>query len=143
MRALAFAVALVTGQFGLAGQPDKKDLPKPLPDKIIKAWKDAGATVGWMKMEPSGLLIFVEEPEAGAIPAFRFAKWTDGVVTKLPAPETAFGLDLAKSEVTDTGLKELANLKSLALLCLCETKVTDPAVEALRKALPKCFIFNC
>ena len=33
MRALVFA--LVLGQFGFAEQPDKKDLPKPLPDNII------------------------------------------------------------------------------------------------------------
>lgn len=142
MRALAFVMAVVTGSVGFAGQPDKKDPPKPLPDKIVKAWKDAGATVGWMK-DVSGILIFVEEPEAGAIPAFRFAKWKDGVVPKLPVPDTAFGLDLSKTEVTDAGLKDLPNLKTLAALCLCETKVTDPAVEALRKALPKCFIFNC
>lgn len=143
MRVLLFAVALVAGQFGFAAQPDNKDLPKPLPENITKAWRDAGATVGWMKQEESGILTFVEKPEAGAIPAFRFPKWKDGVVAKLPVPETAFGLDLAKTEITDTGLKELANLKGLRLTCLCETKVTDAAVEALRKALPKCFIFHC
>lgn len=143
MRVLVFALALITGQVGFAGEPEKKDPPKPLPDKIVKAWKDAGATVGWMKQEPSGILVFVEEPEAGAIPAFRFEKWKDDVVAKLPVPETAFGLDLAKSEITDTGLKELAGLKPMTLLCLCETKVTDAAVGTLRKALPKCFIFNC
>ncbi|OWK37783.1 hypothetical protein [Fimbriiglobus ruber] len=143
MRALIATLALVTGQFGFAEQPAKKDLPKPLPDNVIKAWKDAGATVGWMKVEASGVLSFVEKPEAGAIPAFRFLKWKDGVVGKLPAPEASFGLDLAKTEVTDAGLKELANLKNLASLALCETKVTDAAVEALQKVLPKCFIFHC
>jgi len=44
MRALAFAVLLVSGQFGFA--EDKKDLPKPLPDNITKAWKDAGRWLG-------------------------------------------------------------------------------------------------
>ncbi|AMV25093.1 hypothetical protein VT84_11905 [Gemmata sp. SH-PL17] len=122
---------------------DKKDLPKPLPDVVVKAWKDAGAAVGWMKTETSGALIFVEKPEAGAIPAFRFAKWKDGIVPKLPAPDVPFGLDLAGTEITDTGLQELAKLKALASLALCETKVTDAAVEKLRKALPKCFIFHC
>jgi hypothetical protein len=143
MRVSVFAVALVVGQFSYAQQPDKKDLPKPLPDNIVKAWKDAGATVGWMKVEESGLLTFVEKPEAGAVPAFRFPKWKDGIVAKLPVPEAPFGLDLAKTEITDTGLKELASLKTLTSLALCETKVTDDAVEALRKAFPKCFIFHC
>lgn len=145
MRGLVFALALVAGQFGFAGQPDKKDLPKPqpLPADIVKAWKDAGATVGWMKVEESGILSFVEEPEAGALPAFRFLQWKDGVVAKLPVPKASFGLYLSKTELMDAGLKELASLKNLGSLCLCETMVTVDAVEALRKALPKCFIFRC
>ena len=143
MRAFAFVLVLVSGQFGFAEEPDQKELPKPLPDTIVKAWKDAGATAGWMKVEKSGGLTFVEKPEAGAIPAFRFPKWKADVVAKLPAPEVPFGLDLAKTDVADAGLKELAKVKNLSSLCLCETKVTDDAVEALRKALPKCFIFHC
>ncbi|MFO0824692.1 MAG: hypothetical protein U0792_16505 [Gemmataceae bacterium] len=143
MRALLFASAFLCGKVSFAEQPAKNDLPKPLPENVTKAWKEAGATVGWMKQEESGNLTFLEKPEVGAIPAFRFEKWKDGVVAKLPAPEGRFGLDLAKTEITDTGLKELANLKHLALACLCETKATDDAVEALRKALPKCFIFHC
>jgi len=96
-----------------------------------------------MKMEESGLLTFVEKPEPGAIPAFQFSKWKDGVVPKLPTPESPFGLYLPKTEILDGGLKELAKLKNLTSLCLCETKVTDAAVEGLRKVLPKCFIFHC
>lgn len=143
MRAWVMALVLVGGSGGYAAPPDTKELPKPLPDTVVKAWKDAGATVGWMTVDASGTLTFVEKPEAGAVPAFRFAKWKDGVVSKLPAPEAAFGLDLAKTDLTDTGLKELTGLKHLTSLALCETKVTDDAVEALRKALPKCFIFHC
>jgi hypothetical protein len=143
MRALVFALVLVTGQSGSAVRPDEKELPKALPDTIVKAWKDAGATVGWIKVDTAGVPTFVEKAEAGAIPAFRFAGWKDGVVAKLPAPGSAFGLDLARTEITDEGLKELANFKHLSTLTLCETKVTDGAVESLQKALPKCFIFNC
>lgn len=143
MRVLAFSLVLITGQFGFAEQPENKDLPKPLPEHIVKAWKDAGATVGWMKVEKSGALSFVEKPEAGAIPAFRFPKWKDGLVAKLPIPEAPFGLDLSKTEVMDAGLKELAKLKNLTSLCLCDTAVTDAAVEELQKALPKCFILHC
>jgi hypothetical protein len=138
MRALVFA--LLVGLFGFA--EEKKDLPKPLPDNIVKAWKDAGATVGWMKVEASGVLTFVEKPEAGAIPAFRFPKWKDGVIVKLPVPEVPFGLDLSGTEVMDDGLKELA-LKNLTRLCLCDTKTSDDAVEKLQKALLKCIINHC
>lgn len=64
-------------------------------------------------------------------------------MAKLPVPEAPFGLYLSKTEIMDGGLKELAKLKHLSSLCLCETKVTDAAVEEIRKALPKCFIFHC
>jgi len=138
MNTLTIAVCLI-----IARTDQPKDFPKPLPDNITKAWKDAGATVGWMKMEESGLLTFVEKPEPGAIPAFQFPKWKDGVVAKLPVPEAPFGLYLSKTEIMDGGLKELAKLKHLSSLCLCETKVTDAAVEGIRNALPKCFIFHC
>src|SRR5262245_48105995 len=133
MRGWVFALSLVAGQFGgqagVAGQPDKKDPPRPLPDAIVKAWNDAGATAGWMKVEETGILSFVEEPEAGALPAFRFEKWKDGVLAKLPLPKTPFGLYLAKTNVMDPGLKEVANLKTLGSLCLCDTQVTVDAVE--------------
>ncbi len=29
---------------------DKKEAPEPLPPKIVQAWRDAGANVGWMNM---------------------------------------------------------------------------------------------
>jgi hypothetical protein len=137
---LATVLVLVIGQFGFA--EEKRDLPKPLPDNIIKAWKDAGATVGWMKVEEFGALTFVEKPEAGAIPAFRFPKWKDGKIAQLPVPEVPFGLDLSSTEVMDNALKELA-LKNLTRLCLCDTKTTDEEVEKLQKVLPKCIITHC
>ena len=42
--------------------------------------------------------------------------------------------------MTDAGLKELAELKSLQSLNLGDTQVTDAGVEDLRKALPACAI---
>jgi hypothetical protein len=96
-----------------------------------------------MKFDEFGILTFLETPEPGAVPAFKFKKWKDGVVAKLPVPEARFGLYLSKTEVMDTGLKDLTHLKTLDSLCLCETEVTGEAVEALRKILPKCFIFHC
>lgn len=128
---------------GLRKSAGQDDDPKPLPAEVVKAWKDAGATVGWMKVESNGLLTFFEKPEQGATPAFRFAKWKDGVLPKLPYPDTPFGLDRAKTKGSDTGLKELGNLKGLTVLALCETQVTNEAVEELRKLLPKCFVFHC
>jgi hypothetical protein len=143
MRALAFLVTILASQFVLAAEPDKKELPKPLPESITKAWTDAGATAGWMKYDADLGLVFVEKPEAGAIPAFKFAKWKEGVVAKLPAPQASFGLYLAKTEIQDAGLKELANFKTLGSICLCETEVTFDAVDAFQKLFPKCFIFHC
>jgi hypothetical protein len=143
MRALLFALALATGPSSFAEDPKAKELPKPLPESVVKAWKDAGAIVGWMKMETTGIVMYVEKPEPGVIPAFTLPTWKDGVVEKLPAPEVPFGLDLSSTEITDAGLKKLASLKNLAALCVCDTKVSDATVAELRKALPKCVIFHC
>lgn len=143
MRALVFALVLIAAQSGAVAQPDAKDLPKALPENVVKAWTAAGATVGWIKVDTSGVPSFVEKAEPGAVPAFRFAAWKDGVVAKLPAPTAPFGLDLTRTEITDAGLKELATLKHATTFILCETKVTDDAVERLQKALPKCLIFHC
>ena len=62
------------------GGGDQKDAPKPLPPEIVKAWRDAGAEVGWMKTDSNfGVLQFGQEKgEAGAIPAFRFSAWRRG-----------------------------------------------------------------
>jgi hypothetical protein len=143
MRAFVFALIVALTQSAFAAEPAKKELPTPLPENIVKAWTEAGATAGWMKYDADVGLVFVEKPEAGAVPAFKFAKWKDGVIAKLPLPQAAFGLYLAKTEVADSGLKELQPLKSLASLCLCETEVTFDAVDAFQKLLPKCFIFHC
>jgi hypothetical protein len=136
------ALAGLAGWAVFASAADK-ELPKPLPDSTVKAWKDAGAIVGWMKLETTGGVMYVEKPEPGTIPAFTLPTWKDGVVEKLPAPDVSFGLDLSSTEITDAGLKKLAHLKNLAALGVCDTKVSDATVKELQKALPKCVVFHC
>jgi len=46
------------------------------------------------------------------------------VVPKLPVPNAPFALDLGKTQVSDTGLKELAGFKKLTTLTLRNTRVT-------------------
>ena len=77
------------------------DSPKTLPKEIAQAWRDAGARVGWMKADDSGFLYFLPEEDgvAGDLPVFRFSTWTEGVLAKLPAPTTPFGLYLPAPRV--------------------------------------------
>jgi hypothetical protein len=123
------AVLAVLASFGLgtvtSADPEIKDTPRPLPAEIVKAWRDAGADVGWMKDVPPRLGTYNfwepwrEKGEAGAIPAFRFPeKKADGVLTKLPDPGTAFGLDFHCGFYAGVTLKELAKLKHLQSLCI-------------------------
>ena len=62
------------------------------------------------------------EEKKSEVPAFRFNLWRDGVVAKLPPPQTAFGLvprgATGFGRVTNAGLKDLAALKSLHTLDL-------------------------
>jgi len=53
-------------------------------------------------------------------------------------PARASGHGLADTEVTDSGLNELAALKSLQALDLFGTQATDAVLKELRKALPNC-----
>ncbi len=107
--------------------------PTPLPPEIVKAWQDAGAKAGWMRVNLDGYLEFVHEEKGGPgdVPGFRFYPFKPGVLAKLPDPKRGFALDLRHTEVTDAGLKELAGLKSLQTLDLWGSKVTDAGLKEL------------
>jgi hypothetical protein len=105
---------------------DKDDAPRPLPPEVVKAWRDAGAEVGWMKDGPPGPLDkrfwgywdpFRKKGGAGAVPAFDFHP-REGVLAKLPDPGVAFGLDARCGLMEEAVLKELARFKSLQSLNL-------------------------
>lgn len=51
-------------------------------------------------------------------------------------------LDLGFTKVTDAGMKDIANLKNLEYLFVVATKVTDSEVADLRKSLPKAAIMK-
>jgi hypothetical protein len=120
--------------------------PRPLPAEVVTDWKDAGAEVGWLRAEWysdfDGTLAFVgyfrfvpeQQGKAGDLPAFRFTHWQAGCLAKLPAPATAFGLDLFGSGLTDAGLKELSRFKNLQALDLSfNFQVTDIGLSELRQ----------
>ena len=113
-----------------------------MPKEIVQAWEKAGAEVGWMRHHPEGGLIFATETKSDAgvaeLPAFSF-RWQAGVLPKLPPPAAPFGLFLGRNPnmttdewtVTDAGLKELADLKSLQSLALGGSRVTDAGLKEL------------
>jgi hypothetical protein len=123
----------------VAAPPEKG--PKSLPDDVVKAWKEAGAEVGWMwplkitNEFNSVFLTFERSREdlggARVVPAFQFKNWRAEMIVKLPAPASAFGIDLGGTNVTDAGLKELAGLKGLTYLALEGTRVTDVGLKEL------------
>ena len=128
------------------GQPptSKGELPQPLPAEIVKAWQEAGANVGWVRVNEYGFFEFVFEDagKPGDVPTFHFAEWKAGVLGRLPPPAAGFGLSISGTKVTDAGLKELAGLTSLQTLVLNDTEVTDAGIAELRKALPDCRIIR-
>ena len=114
---------------------DEASPPKPLPAEVVAAWEKAGAEMGWMTVDKYSFIVFRTggEGKEGEIPAFHFAYWRMGIVSQLPLPGQAFGLDLASCQsVTDGGLKELAGLTQLRGLRLASCNgVTDAGVKAL------------
>jgi hypothetical protein len=117
---------------------DKKETPRPLPAEIVKAWRDAGFKVGWMKDVPPQSSTdqfwnpWQEKAAEGAIPAFGFPdRDAGGVLSKLPDPGTAFGLDFHCGWDAGVALKELAKLTNLQSLNLGAVRSPDR-----RKAYP-------
>ncbi len=132
MRALlgSIVVLLYLGSQTFAQEPPKKDLPKPLSDDVVKAWTKAGAKYSWIKFEINNLP-YEEVPEAGSIRTFTIESWKAGVIGKLPPPENHFGIAFMLTDITDEGLKELANLNNLTTLFLWEDRVTDAGLKEL------------
>lgn len=131
------------------------DPPKHLPEEIVTAWREAGAEVGWMRLNEQGQLAFFSD--LGQVPAFKlFGARGEGALARAPDPGTAFGLcfdpsfpvtdarlkglarltslqllDLDGALVTNVGLTELAGLKGLQLLNLHRTAVSDAGLKTL------------
>jgi hypothetical protein len=121
---LGLFVCLVPAIIGVVADPDPgtQAEPQPLSAEITKAWRDAGAEVGWMRDTPprpdSGYEFWApwrKDAEAGAMPAFKFLQ-KEGVLARLPNPGVAFGLDLHCWPGSDADLRELSRLKHLQSL---------------------------
>jgi internalin A len=65
---------------------------------------------------------------------------TDAGLKELAPLKNLTILYLNETKVTDAGLKELAPLKNLTWLNLRDTQVTDTGLKELQQALPKCKI---
>jgi hypothetical protein len=113
-------------QVALAVQPASAQPPKPLDAKVIQAWKNAGAEVGWMGADGFSLK---EKP--GYVPAFRIKDWQAGQFAALPVPKEAFGLDLRRGPPRNGLVRELAEMKSLQALSIAGTSLTDRALKDL------------
>jgi hypothetical protein len=134
---LALVACCRLGDFASA-KSKNQDAPKPLPPETVKAWRDAGFEVGWMKDVPPQSPVWEfwqpwrEKGEAGAIPAFGHpGRDAGGVLAKLPDPGTPFGLDFHCGWDAGVTLKEFAQLKNLQSLNLGAVRSPDR-----RKAYP-------
>src|SRR5262249_12623520 len=113
--------ALTGATLMLAATAPAAENPKPLPETVAQAWRQAGATVGWMGPNQWAQLEFHEGPNGkeGDIAAFRVQHWSPGMLAKLPAPTQPFGLtfwvsntdleqdkvrEIPENDLTDAGL---------------------------------------
>ena len=116
-----------------SAQTETKAAPKPLPPEVVKAWRDAGFDVGWMRDVPPPQSPawgfwrpWREKGETGAIPAFgQPERNAGGVLEKLPDPATPFGLDFHCGWEAGVTLKELAKLRNLQSLNIGAVRSPD------------------
>jgi uncharacterized protein YceK len=83
--------------------------------------------------QPSGQ----EEKAVNAIEALGGKVKRDDKLPGRPVVE----VDLGGTKVTDTGLKDLKELKNLKFLCLAGTKISSAGLKDLQQALPKTNIY--
>jgi hypothetical protein len=108
--------------------------PEPLPEDLIRTWKDAKADARWLGTDPYGTPRGGNRPEdlfRVDVPGFCITGCKAGVLAKLPIPGKPFGLILTGSGVTDDVLKELVGFKSLTTLWLEKTAVTAGGLKNL------------
>jgi hypothetical protein len=89
------------------------DVRKLRRKEIVEAWENAGASVGWMRVQNFGLRVWGSENTgvAGDLPAFSFHNPNKRkLLAHLPAPEVGFALNLSFNKWTEAELRELANL---------------------------------
>ncbi|MCC7422645.1 MAG: hypothetical protein IT428_20385 [Planctomycetaceae bacterium] len=109
-----------------------------LPAEMVDAWKKAGATLH------SGIVMIDGEKRRASPPLFRIAlstrgdeaRWKDGRIVRLPAPQTPFGIALnagiaPNSLLKDSFLKDLAGLEHLHCLSIRNGDVTNDGLKEL------------
>lgn len=125
MTAWSVVAVLATCVLGVSAgdDPERKDAAGSLQLEIDRAWREAGAELGWVKDVPprAGAHSFWrpwrDRGELGTMPAFRFpGRKAGGVLAKLPDPGMAFGLDFHCGFYAGVTLKEVAELKNLESL---------------------------
>ena len=139
-------IVLGTGQVSAqkVKETEKDKSPRkfksPLPDEVVNAWVKASAYPCWLGVDSKsgspalGSDIdskFNRLDKATAVPAFRFIKWKDVPVTKLPIPGKPFGLSLSGFEVTDDSLRDLPKLKDLVHIAIDNSEVTEAGLKHL------------
>jgi hypothetical protein len=123
-----------------AEQPAKY---KPIDPETIAAYEKLGAEYGGFDADLFADIVFLtgKEPAATRLQGFSFGRLRGGPFPKLPSGgpfpklprvQVSFGLDLARMQVTDAGLKELKDFKSLIYLDLSGTQVTDTGLKELK-----------
>ena len=135
MQTLIFTAMVVWGLgAGRAAEPVPAGKPVEFSEKVFKAWKDAGAQPGWMRVKEGGHTGFLQDKEyvtANDLPAFNLHRFKPGVLATLPDPGIPFGLRCNFSNITDDGIKELVGFKNLTVLNLSCTKVTGAAFKSV------------
>lgn len=115
-----------------SGKPPKSAAPKRIDPKTDKAWEAAGAEAGWYFRDAHGSHMFTNAGAPSYLPAFKFHRFSPGVLSKLPHADEPFALFLPLFQVKDEDLKGLGQHQNVQCLFLNFGSVTDAGVEEIR-----------
>src|SRR5262249_20881252 len=99
----------------------------------IAACRKIGGAYGRFVPYVNGWLMFKYEQKEEGLPGFRFIRCSDQTLARLPKIGVPFGLILTFTQVTDEGMKHLADCKQLRILWVASTAITDKGLQHLGK----------
>jgi internalin A len=113
--------------------PNKRLAEKELDRKVVDAWQNAGALVGWLAQSEFGEWLYLrDKPERiESLPVFLWQQYQAEVIAKLPQPAVPFAIGFGGTGMTNAGLKELVKFQNLQALDLSHTQVTDMGLKQL------------
>jgi Leucine-rich repeat (LRR) protein len=132
-RILAIPFVLLLSIWPLTRTQSSQNINQATPDPKVKAeWVSTGFKFGWMNVDNVGTTYFRDKEATGGLPSFRSsANYKGENLTTLPPIKVPFGLFLDHPLIRDKFLQGLARFQQVRFLCLRYAGITDSGMKEI------------